>query len=109
MQAIKENWGEVRFSTYEESGYDIVSFDFFDGKWIEKYIEVKTTKSNDPNDSFFISPNEIATSEEKGEQYFLYRLYDLKIDGKVQCIVIQGPITNHIEIKPTMFKANIVI
>lgn len=52
-------------------GYDIRSFDE-QGNF--KYIEVKTTRS-DWNASFYITGNELLCSNEYGECYHLYRLY----------------------------------
>ena len=57
------------------TGYDIKSFDV-DGTL--RFIEVKTTKHG-INTEFFMSPNEMEFSQLNQQNYFLYRVYDLKL------------------------------
>lgn len=58
----------------DHEGYDVLSFD---ESGAERFIEVKTTKygSDTP---FFVTRNELATSELQSPQYHLYRLYSFR-------------------------------
>lgn len=86
------------------AGYDIQSFNN-DGTPL--YLEVKTTKGG-LNSEFFISPNEIAFSEEHIDQYQLIRVYEYKEDyncGKFY--KIEGDLTEKLQLKPTQYSAKI--
>lgn len=73
----------------DSKGYDIESVDN-NGKPI--YIEVKATTG--PWDTpFYISQNEIDVSKEKGKQYVLKRLYNIK-KSKADFYEIKGPLEN---------------
>lgn len=56
------------------AGYDIKSFNRDDSF---RYIEVKTTRG-EVNTDFFMSSNEVNFSEMHHENYFLYRIYNLR-------------------------------
>lgn len=73
-------------------GYDIKSYDIETGK--PKYIEVKTT-SGGKTTPFFISDNELECSKEHAENYYIYRVYNIKNKkaDKVGFYVIKGDIT----------------
>ena len=59
-------------------GYDILSFDIDDKNNVkEKYIEVKTTEGND-NSVFYVSINEVNVMNKLKDQYFIYRVFNLK-------------------------------
>lgn len=84
------------------AGYDIRSYDL-DGN--PKYIEIKTTKGAALT-PFFISPNELAFSNQHPENYFLYRVYEFDPttrSGKV--FVLNGNLSTRIQVVPTQFKA----
>ncbi|MFB1077172.1 DUF3427 domain-containing protein [Photobacterium damselae] len=84
------------------AGYDVVSFDD-DGR--EKYIEVKTTKQS-ANTAFFISRNEVQVSRDKGNQYWLYRVYHFNSEtGIAKFYSVNGPIDNMFDLQPENFKA----
>lgn len=88
---------------YDNAGYDVLSFD---EHGTEKYIEVKTTKQSQGS-AFFISRNEVEVSIEKGNQYWLYRVYDLdESTGKANFYSLQGPVNQQFELKPENFKAS---
>lgn len=73
-------------------GYDLISFDPETGD--EKYIEVKTTKSKEI-DGFYMSPREIAVSQELPDKYYIYRLYNLNIEEKTADLrIFKGAITD---------------
>ena len=59
----------------ENEGYDILSFESDDnGQYIEKYIEVKSTKSGEGT-PIEISPNELDFARKHIDNYYLYRIY----------------------------------
>ncbi|HAS6394553.1 TPA: DUF3427 domain-containing protein [Vibrio parahaemolyticus] len=85
------------------AGYDVLSFD---EQGNEKYIEVKTTKQS-KGTAFFISRNEVEVSVEKGDQYWLYRVYNLdESTGVANFYSLQGPVDQKFELKPENFKAS---
>lgn len=55
----------------DHAGYDILSFE---ASGVERLIEVKTTKYG-VDTPFFVTRNEVATSERHASQYQLYRLF----------------------------------
>ena len=83
-------------------GYDVLSFDDYG---VKKYIEVKTTKQS-KGTAFFISRNEVEVSREKGEQYWIYRVYALKgSSSKASFYALQGPVDKHFDLIPESYKA----
>ena len=58
----------------DSEGYDILSFD---ESGAERFIEVKTTKYG-LETPFFVTRNEVATSERHAAQYQVYRLFEFK-------------------------------
>ena len=80
-------------------GYDIRSFDE-DGQAI--YIEVKTTKRG-IKAAFFVSENEVETSNEFNNQYRLYRVFNFR--KQTQVYILSGPIGNVCELLPIQYKA----
>ncbi|CAD5273073.1 conserved hypothetical protein [Alteromonas sp. 38] len=88
--------------TNDCAGYDIVSFDVYGAK---KFIEVKTTKLS-KRTPFFISQNECNVSLEKGDQYWIYRVYNLDEANKTaEFYAINGPVNQNFKLKPENFKA----
>lgn len=71
LAARIEHTSKVR-GDYE--GYDILSFD---ETGAERLIEVKTTKYG-AETPFFVSRNEVATSERRASLYHVYRLYGFR-------------------------------
>ncbi len=83
-------------------GYDILSFT---SKGEEKFIEVKTTVGN-KNTPFEISSNEIEFSEEKGENYYLYRVYNFGVGKETaNYYAIRGKVSDNFELVPTRYRA----
>jgi hypothetical protein len=82
-------------------GYDVLSFDE-DGN--EKYIEVKTTTLARDKQPFDVSKNEVETSNDKGDQYWIYRIYDLEGD-QPKVYKTQGPVEENFDLEPSSFKA----
>ncbi|NLB49115.1 MAG: DUF3578 domain-containing protein, partial [Erysipelotrichia bacterium] len=58
-------------------GYDIISYQLIDLKMKKIYIEVKTT-TNKLDVDFPVSKNEVLTSNEKKDQYCVFRIYDCR-------------------------------
>ena len=86
-------------------GYDILSFEKVGTDYREKYIEVKSTTGG-KNKPFDITANEVEVSEEKGEQYCIYRFYGLSSTAKVihyyEC---RGNIKDNFTLEAITFKA----
>jgi len=83
-------------------GYDVLSYDL-NGN--EKYIEVKTTKL-DKDQPFEISANELRTSYEFKDQYWIYRIFSLDTK-QPEFYKTQGEMNKHYDLEPTSFKAYI--
>lgn len=94
---------KVRWVSQDQDGlgFDVLSFNE-DGS--EKYIEVKTTTLSNVNQPFNISKNEILTSEKKNENFWIYRVYELKSD-KPKFYKIQGPVEENFILEATSFLA----
>lgn len=71
LAARIEHTSKVR-GDYE--GYDILSFD---ENGAERLVEVKTTK-NGAETPFFVTRNEVSTSERRAPRYHVYRLYGFR-------------------------------
>tara|TARA_B100000989_G_scaffold290065_1_gene262734 strand:- start:642 stop:2123 length:1482 start_codon:yes stop_codon:yes gene_type:complete len=69
------------------TGYDIKSFGS-DGT--DKFIEVKTTKKG-KNEEFFMTPNEIDFMDSKCKNFYLYRVYNLKLKPFCADLTIYKP------------------
>lgn len=90
------------------TGYDIISFDIDEEhNIIEKYIEVKTTESND-NNVFFISANEINVMEKLKNQYYIYRVYNLKTKHPEVYILDYNDFKSRIELSVENYVANLI-
>jgi Domain of unknown function (DUF3883) len=63
-------------------GYDILSFE---ESGAERLIEVKTTKYG-IDTPFFVSRNEVRTSERRALTYHLYRLYAFRVAPKLYTV-----------------------
>lgn len=72
----------------------------------EKYIEVKTTKG-ELNNMFYISESEVNFSHEFGENYYLYRVYNLDVKTmSADLKIIRGPIERE-KLIPTNYTCRI--
>jgi hypothetical protein len=82
-------------------GYDVTSFEL-DGA--ERLIEVKTTRwaAMTP---FFITPNELAVSQERAATYHLYRLYRFERDPKM--FVLRGDMAKACALEPVSYRARV--
>ncbi|MFC7441173.1 DUF3427 domain-containing protein [Laceyella putida] len=83
------------------AGYDILSFTH-EGQ--EKYIEVKTT-SGGKHTPFYMTINEVNFSKAYANQYYLYRVYNLRPDIKSpEFYIIRGDISLQKQLVATQFK-----
>ena len=87
-------------------GYDIESFDLDkSGKEYKIFIEVKTT-SEGIETPFNVSLNEVETSIEKGESYWIYRIFNLNETGKnIGYFISKGSVKKNFDLSPVAFKA----
>lgn len=86
-------------------GYDIKSFENVDGTYVEKYIEVKTTTGG-KNKPFDISANEVEVSEEKSDNYYIYRFYGVSGKSKqVKYYEVRGSVKENFTLEATSYKA----
>tara|TARA_B110000196_G_scaffold244322_1_gene212979 strand:+ start:290 stop:1654 length:1365 start_codon:yes stop_codon:yes gene_type:complete len=82
-------------------GYDIHSYNA-NGK--DRFIEVKTT-NYDRYRQFYISPNELKVSQQLGQDYHLYRVFNFKASPKL--FISQGSLDNGYNLSPSAYFANI--
>jgi hypothetical protein len=83
----------------DHEGFDILSFDV-SGE--ERLIEVKTTKYG-VDTPFFVSRNEVVTSERRASRYQLYRLFAFRKDPGLY--VLPGAISGSCVLSPSNFLA----
>lgn len=88
-------------------GYDIVSWKVEDEKIEEIYIEVKTTVG-DIKTPFYISETEVRVSKKLKNNYYIYRIFDIKeITRKINMYIINGDVEENFDLVPTTYKANL--
>ena len=80
-------------------GYDILSFE---ESGAERLIEVKTTKYG-LETPFFVTRNELATSERRAIQYQLYRLFEFKVAPRLY--TLPGAISTNCALSAANFLA----
>lgn len=82
------------------AGYDILSYDSASEP---RYIEVKTTNGCHTS-SFIISRNELDFSQEAGESFFLYRLFQFRESPALY--VLRGDISRQLHLEPLDYRAS---
>lgn len=82
------------------AGYDILSYDAADRA---RYIEVKTTNGTYTS-SFIISRNELEFSQEAGDAFFLYRLFQFR--QKPTLYMLQGDVSKQLHLEPIDYRAS---
>ncbi len=100
---------KIRWVSKEDdsTGYDIISFDIGEFNNIcEKYIEVKSTEENDTN-AFYISENELNVMEKLKNQYFIYRVYNVKSNNPKVFILGYDEFKNKIDLTVESYVAKI--
>lgn len=96
LAARIEHTSKVR-GDYE--GYDILSFD---ETGAERLIEVKTTKYGSET-PFFVTRNEVSTSERRSSLYHIYRLYSFRQSPRLYTLV--GAISQRCQLSAASFIA----
>jgi hypothetical protein len=82
------------------AGYDILSYD---APSQPRYIEVKTTNGSHGS-SFIISRNELDFSQEAGEAFFLYRLFQFRQSPVMY--MLRGDVSKQLHLEPIDFRAS---
>ncbi len=93
---------KVRWVSEEDgdgAGYDIASFTV-DGR--KRLIEVKTTNGWERT-PFHISRNELAVAEERGSDWYLFRLWNFSREPKA--FELRPPLDSHASLTATAFQA----
>ena len=80
-------------------GYDILSFE---ESGAERLIEVKTTKYG-LETPFYVTKNEVATSERRAAQYQVYRLFEFRVTPRMY--TLPGAIEASCALSATTFLA----
>lgn len=82
-------------------GYDILSFD---EKGNHKYIEVKTTNSNEYT-PFYLSNNEINFMKLNLESYCIYRVYNYDVENNFgEFFELRGDLQNQLLMEPIQYR-----
>ncbi|WP_177331713.1 DUF3883 domain-containing protein [Pseudomonas sp. NBRC 111123] len=82
------------------AGYDILSFE---SDVLHRYIEVKTTNGGIAS-PFIVSHNELEFSAEAGEQFYLYRVFQLS--GEPKLFILRGDLSSQLYLKPLDYRAS---
>lgn len=96
-----------RSHTVDGLGYDIESWETDKDGTNEKqiFIEVKSTSGGEL-EPFFISVNEVSVSKEKGDDYYIYRVYNLKPNSStVKYFKIPGYVEDNFSLEPQTYIA----
>lgn len=80
-------------------GFDILSFEA-DGR--ERLVEVKTTRFGAMN-PFFATNNEVAVSEKRSNEYYVYRLFDFS--KKPRLFLLNGSMRSTCTLEAVQFRA----
>jgi hypothetical protein len=83
----------------DHEGYDVLSFD---ETGAERLIEVKTTKYG-ADTPFFVTRNEVSTSERRSTLYHVYRLFGFRQDPKLY--TLPGAISQSCQLSAASFLA----
>lgn len=82
------------------AGYDILSFE---SDVLHRYIEVKATNGGIAS-SFIVSHNELEFSAEAGDQFYLYRVFQLS--GEPKLFILRGDLSRQLYLKPLDYRAS---
>ena len=83
------------------AGYDILSYTLSGEK---KFIEVKTTTSR-VDAPFYMSANEVEFSKQYSQNYYLYRVFELKQkERRGKFFLFQGDVTEQFHFNPVVFQ-----
>lgn len=81
------------------AGYDILSYDSSDQA---RYIEVKTTNGAHTS-AFIISRNEFDFSQETGDAFHLYRVFQFRTTPLLY--MLRGDVSKQLNLEPIDFRA----
>lgn len=81
------------------AGYDILSYDSSDQA---RYIEVKTTNGAHTS-AFIISRNELDFSQETGDAFHLYRVFQFRTTPLLY--MLRGDVSKQLNLEPIDFRA----
>lgn len=88
----------------ENEGYDILSFELDEnGDWIEKYIEVKSTKGSEST-PIDITANEIEFAKRHVDNYYLYRIINSESNNRYVKIVTGKELLTNFNFVPETYK-----
>ena len=82
------------------AGYDILSYD---APSEPRYIEVKTTNGAYAS-SFIVSRNELDFSQEAGDAFFLYRLFQFRQEPSIY--ILNGNLSSQLHLEPIDYRAS---
>lgn len=82
------------------AGYDILSYD---APGQPRYIEVKTTNGAHAS-SFVISRNELDFSQESGDAFFLYRIFEFRRSPSLY--MLRGDVSKQLHLAPMDYRAS---
>ena len=97
--AEKIDWVSDRLG--DGAGYDVLSYE---ASAEHRFIEVKTTTGG-AQTPFVVSRNELEFSEEAGEAFCLYRVFDFAAAPKV--FVLRGGLKGHLDLEPMDYRARL--
>lgn len=101
LEKLAERIIQVSARDGDGAGYDILSYT---PSGEEKYIEVKTTKGL-VNTPFYMSANEVQFSQLNSQNYYLYRVFELKQnERRGKFFLFHGDVTTHFHFNPMVFQ-----
>jgi hypothetical protein len=94
----KVDWVSDRLG--DGAGYDILSYDTNDRP---RYIEVKTTNGTHTS-AFIISRNELEFSQETGDAFHLYRVFQFRASPLLY--MLHGDVSKQLHLEPIDYRAS---
>lgn len=99
QKTLAERVEQVSKTQGDGLGYDILSWET-NGQ--ERLIEVKTTAAG-PYTPFYVTANELLRSTQRSEQYYLYRVYQIRVDPRL--FALKGSLSHCCRLLPTQYRA----
>lgn len=109
IKELREKANDVEWSSKDKGdglGYDIKSYDIINRQVVEKYIEVKTTVSQ--NEHFEVTPTEVENSKKLNDKgiYAVARVYNLDVHTrKASYYYDYGKIEDNYSLEPKLYIA----
>lgn len=98
--SLRVDWVADRLG--DGAGHDISSFE--DAEEQVRYIEVKTTNAG-PETAFVVSQNEVSFSNEVGEAFCLYRVFQFRAQPKLY--ILRGSLEQAFALTPMEYRARL--